>query len=132
MLLNDEDARYAPAVFIAVLFVCAQQLSLPSIFHFLSAENIIPDWFCQPNIKRSDCLCDLKVFSHEYLKKLWLFVSVCVTAAVLSPGQERGDQTEVRRQDVPHICTSEGGEGMNCWMWWGKKQKQHTGDFFSF
>lgn len=33
----------------------------------------------------------------------------------LPPGQERGDQTEVRRQDVPRICKSEGGESMNCW-----------------
>lgn len=31
-----------------------------------------------------DCLCDLKVFCHEYLKKLWLFLSVCVTAAARS------------------------------------------------
>lgn len=83
MLINDEDTLCLLAVFIAVLFVCIQQLRLPSIFHFLSAGNIIPDWFCQPNIKLSDCLCDLKVFSHEYLKKLWQFVSVRVTAAVL-------------------------------------------------
>lgn len=38
-----------------------------------------------------------------------------MTAAVFAPGQERGDQTEVRGQDVPHICKSEGGESMNCW-----------------
>lgn len=40
----------------------------------------------------------------------------CVTVATLSPGQEWGDQAEVRRQDLPHICKSEGGERMNCWM----------------
>lgn len=100
------------AVFILALFVCTQQRSGFPPFPVCREYYY---WFCQSNMELRDCLCDLKGFCHEYLKKLWLFVSVRVTAAALSPGQEWGDQTEVRRQDVPHICKSEGGESMNCW-----------------
>ena len=71
---NNDDRLVMSAVFILALLVClcsAVLRFLPAL-HSLSAGNIIPYLFCQANIELCDCLCDLKVFSHEYLKKLWL------------------------------------------------------------
>lgn len=41
------------------------------------------------------------------------FASMCCVCTV-SPGQERSDQTQVRRPNIPHLCKPEGGESLNC------------------
>lgn len=88
-----------------------------------SAGNIISYLFCQPNTEFRVSLCESQIGCHEYLKRLWFSVSACCMS--VSPGQERGDQTEVRRQDVPRICTSEGGESVKCWMLEKKNSAVH-------
>lgn len=120
---NNEDRLIMFEVFMLTLFVCLEQCSgyprspFPVCGEYyqlfvLSAKHRAPWLFMW---SQSGC--------HEYLKRLWLSVSAWLLL-LLSPGQERGDQAEVRRQDVPRICKSEGGEGMKCWMsgvretWW--------------
>ena len=74
---------YAHPIYFGFVCLHSVALGLSAVLHFLSAGNIIPYLFCQANMERRGCLCDLQVFGHEYLIKLWLSAVGCVTAAVL-------------------------------------------------
>ena len=103
---NNDDRLVMSAVFILALLVClcsAVLRFLPAL-HSLSAGNIIPYLFCQANIELCDCLCDLKVFSHEYLKKLWLscfrrsmYNCCCAPSLSLSLSLSLPDRNEVTK-----------------------------------
>lgn len=111
---NDEDTLIMLAVFILALFVCIQQRSgfppFPVCREYypllvLSVKHGAPWLF----------MWSQSVLPWIFKEAVAFSFRMCNCCCALSPGQEWGNQTEVRRQDVPHICKSEGGESMNCW-----------------
>lgn len=104
-------------VFLIAYFVGLQLFSSfphPLFSLSLPLGNIITNLFCQLNMERLGCLCDLKVAAWIFKEVVaFCFCSAVPVIALAPPGQERGVQAQIWSQDFPHICKSEGGEQVN-------------------